>query len=451
MTNRWFGTGAALGSILFISLMTACGGGSSNSTTGTGNNSGNGGSGSTTANVAQLIVDSGPSSLAAQGEGDEDLAFVTVTVCAPGTSSCTSIDHVQVDTGSSGLRIAPSALTTVSLPPQTVNGNPISECVVFGDNTFIWGPVATADIQIAGEVAKSVPVQILSSSMPPADCGSGDQQIIGVAGTSTQPGLGANGILGVGLFRQDCGGGCAPGTSFNPGLYYSCPGTGCAITTEPVLSQLQNPVWMFPADNNGVILQLPSLPSGQQGTALGTLTFGIGTQSNNGTGNAGVLQADPLTGFFAATFNGVTYNDSNGTGSGHGSSFIDSGSNGYFFLDSKTLVSSGVSLADCSTDPNNSLFGFYCTSPTNPQTVNVSVIGENSSGSGTPVGSARNITFSVADAQTLLQTGNSAFNDVGGPNPASFDFGLPFFFGRSVYFGIENQKTPLGTGPLYAF
>lgn len=450
MTNRWFGTAAALGSILFISLMTACGGGSSNSTTSTGNNSGNG-SGSTTANVAQLIVDSGPSSLAAQGQGDEDLAFVTVTVCAPGTSSCTSIDHVQVDTGSSGLRIAPSALTTVSLPQQAINGNPISECVVFGDNTFIWGPVATADIQIAGEVAKSVPVQILSSSTPPADCGSGDQQIIGVAGTSTQPGLGANGILGVGLFRQDCGGLCAPGTSNNPGLYYSCPGTGCAITTEPLTAQLQNPVWMFPTDNNGVILQLPSILNNGQGTAVGSLTFGIGTQSNNGQGSAVLLQPDPGTGFFAATFNGVTYNDFNGAGSGHGSSFIDSGSNGYFFLDSTTLVRSNVSLADCSTDPNNSLFGFYCTSPATPQTINVSVIGENPSGSGTPVGSPRNLTFSVADAQTLLQSNNSAFNDVGGPNPASFDFGLPFFFGRSVYFGIEGQGTPFGTGPLFAF
>src|SRR5690349_12125495 len=36
--------------------------------------------------------------------------FVSVTICIPGTATCQTIDQVLLDTGSSGLRIAASAL-----------------------------------------------------------------------------------------------------------------------------------------------------------------------------------------------------------------------------------------------------------------------------------------------------------------------------------------------------
>src|SRR5215475_5398074 len=36
--------------------------------------------------------------------------YVTVTICAPGTGNCATIDHVLVDTGSSGLRLLRSAV-----------------------------------------------------------------------------------------------------------------------------------------------------------------------------------------------------------------------------------------------------------------------------------------------------------------------------------------------------
>jgi hypothetical protein len=422
---------------------TACGGsGSSNgagSTSGTGST---GGSGSTANNVASLIVDAGPSSLIQSNEADEDLAFTTVTVCVPGTATCQAIDHVQVDTGSEGLRIVPSSEFSLSLPMQTAGGNAVSECTQFADNTFIWGPVAAADIQIAGEAAKNVPVQLASSSVPPTNC-SPDQT--GQIETVAQ--LGANAIIGVGVFRQDCGGGCA--VSSTNGVYFSCTGATCNEIAEPVVSQVQNPVWMFATDNNGVILELPSIPSTGAATATGSLIFGIGTQSDNGAGSATALVPDPQTGNFAADFNGVVYNDVNGNGSGGtgGAAIIDSGSNGFFFLDSATLTNQfGVIIPDC--PANGSAQGFYC--PGGITTINnLTLLGETSSG--TPVGSGRSVTFNVAPATSLFQTGGSAFNDVAGPSSNQFDFGLPFFFGQNIYFGIEGQSTPFGAGPVYAF
>lgn len=69
------------------------------------------------------------------------------------------------------------------------------------------------------------------------------------------------------------------------------------------------------------------------------------------------------------------------------------------------------------------------------------------------------VTFGIANALTLFDSSNTAFNNLGGPNPANptlgfaggFDYGLPFFFGRNVYVAIENQSTPAGEGPFWAY
>src|SRR5664279_5010150 len=50
-------------------------------------------------NVLPIVVDLGPLNNYANG------SFATVTVCTPGTSTCQTIDHVLVDTGSIGLRL----------------------------------------------------------------------------------------------------------------------------------------------------------------------------------------------------------------------------------------------------------------------------------------------------------------------------------------------------------
>src|SRR5213078_5040959 len=87
--------------------------------------------------------------------------------------------------------------------------------------------------------------------------------------------------------------------------------------------QIQNPIALFSTDNNGVAMQLPVAPTGGAASAAGTLIFGIGTQSNNGLGAAKIFTTSNR-GEFTTTFNNTPYPKS----------FIDSGSNGIFFLDS---------------------------------------------------------------------------------------------------------------------
>ncbi|MGA8539702.1 MAG: DUF3443 family protein, partial [Terriglobales bacterium] len=263
---------AACGVLLFAA---ACGGSSSsNSTT----HSPTPPSGS---NVLAITVDAGPAGNYANG------AFTSVTVCTPGTSTCQTIDGVLVDTGSSGLRLLSSALT-LSLPQQDASdGNPVAECLPFVLG-YTWGPVQTADIQLAGEKASSVPIQVINGSAFPLPSTSLCANNPG-GPSNTLSTLDANGILGVGLFAQDCGGACAlpPSSAQNPDLYYECPSSGCTAIAESLTQQLQNPVALFSADNNGVILELPAVGA-PEASLTGSLIFGIGTQSNNGLNGATV-------------------------------------------------------------------------------------------------------------------------------------------------------------------
>jgi len=361
-------------------------------------------------NVAPIVVNSGPAGNYANG------AFTSVTLCVPGTSTCQTIDGVLVDTGSFGLRILSSALT-VALPQQNApSGNPVVECFPFVAS-FTWGPVKTADVQIAGEKASSLPVQVLSDTdfKVPSGCTS-----FGGPSADTLQTLGANGILGVGLFAQDCGAACEQTGGANPGLYYECPSSGCVVTGEALAQQVANPVALFSTDNNGVIVELPAVTGGEASVS-GSLVFGIGTESNNGMGGATVYTPD-ASGFLTVAYNGTSYNQS----------FIDSGSNGIFFLDS---ASSG--LPNCA-----SATGFYC--PSSTKGFSVTNHGNN--------GTSGSVVFSVANAESLFSNpADFVFADLAGPNPNSFDWGLPFFFGRNVFVAIDGKSTPSVPGPYWAY
>ncbi len=362
-------------------------------------------------NVQPIAVNSGPADNYLNG------LFTSVTLCVPGqSSSCQTIDGVLVDTGSTGVRILASALT-LSLPQQAGAAGPIANCGEFADG-YTWGPVQTADVKLAGEQASSVPIQVIGApgfaQAPPGCSSTGPAE-------NTLDTLGANGVLGIGLFRQDCGFACVVGGTSNPGVYYACPAPGCVPTTELLTLQLQNPVWMFPTDNNGTVIQLPAVAPAGAASISGTLTFGIGTQSDNALRSARVSTTDGA-GNFTTTYGGRSY----------GSSYVDSGTNGYYFLDAATT---GLPLCPDTAD-------FYC--PASAVMLSAVTLGAN--GTSTPIG----FTISNGDVQ-LNNLAFSVFGTLGGPNPGGFAWGLPFFFGRTVFTAIESQSTPAGAGPYWAY
>jgi hypothetical protein len=64
------------------------------------------------------------------------------------------------------------------------------------------------------------------------------------------------------------------------------------------------------------------------------------------------------------------------------------------------------------------------------------------------------VSFNVTNIANLSTT-FSAFDNVAAPQGAgatqSFDFGLPFFYGRNVFVAIEGKTTTGGVGPYVAF
>ncbi len=210
-------------------------------------------------------------------------------------------------------------------------------------------------------------------------------------------------------------------------MYYDCRGSSCNPTYVTLAQQVPNPVSLFSGDNNGVLIQMPTVPQGGSPTASGSLIFGIGTESNNALGSA-VVYTVPDSGTDAgnvtSTYKGVNYSGS----------FVDSGSNGLFFLDSAT-----TGIPTCSS-PNQD---WYCPS-TSPMNLSATIQGTNNA--------STTINFTIENADTLFNnTNDTAYSTLSGTNPGSFDWGLPFFYGRNVYVAIENMSTSGGTGPYLAF
>ncbi|WGS52390.1 DUF3443 domain-containing protein [Paraburkholderia sp. D15] len=405
---------------LLALLVAACGGGGG----GSGGTAASSSSGGTTtalsapsspalaANAVRVTVDSGVSNV-------PNMPFVSITICTPGTSQCQTIDHVLVDTGSWGVRIFASQLpASVALPQEKDNaGNSLAECMQFFDG-YTWGSVRLADMQIAGEKAASLPVQVIDPNYAslPSTCASFG------ASRNTPSALQANGILGIGVFKHDCGANCVQQAV--DGTYYACNGsTSCTSIPLAEPYQVANPIPYFATDNNGSMLSLPTVSGGAQSVS-GQLVFGIGTQTNNTLGGAQVIGVSPSNGTFTTVQNGTTYSQS----------ILDSGSTGLFFATSAMPV--------CAS-PNSS---YYC--PASTEQMSAMIQGVN--------GVTSAVNFSVGNATAIAQTysGSSALPLLAGPafvKSTIFDWGLPFFYGRNVYAAVEQQVTPGGTGPYVAY
>jgi hypothetical protein len=375
-------------------------------------------------NVQPIAVDGGPVAGSIYPNG----AFTNVTICVPGTNTCQTVDGILVDTGSFGLRVLASAIT---IPLQSLtdgSGNELNDCVKFADQSFLWGTVDPADIVMAGELASQTSMQVIGNPTTysiPVNCSTGGNN------EDTQQTLGANGILGVGPTTVDCGFACDPAAGGNPPepAYYLCgAASGCAPVFVPCGTacggtvpnqQVTNPVFNFPVDNNGVILELAAV-SGEAATVNGNMVFGIGTASNNTLGAAKVFTMDQNFNFSTTL-----------TGQAPVSAFIDSGSNGLFFLDTAT-----TGLPTCS-DPS-----WYCPATTTP--LSATQTGTNNA--------TNSVSFSVDNFDTVTTAfpGDAAFENLAGPFSGAFDWGLPFFYGRHVFTAIDG--TNVGTpGPFWAY
>ena len=366
-------------------------------------------------NSVPITVDNGP----AGASGVINVPYVNVTICRPGTTTCQTIDHVLLDTGSYGLRVLASALdSSLALPSvQTASGADAGECGKFISG-YTWGSVRQADVKMADETAAGISVQVIGDTnanfaATPSSCSSAGNNL------GSMSAIGAKGILGVGLFKHDCGNACAQ--SAISGVYYACTAGTCTSSAMPLASQITNPVSSFAVNNNGVLVSLPAVGPNGLTSVSGTLVFGVNTQSNNTIASETIYKANS-SGNFSTTYNGKTYN----------ASFIDSGSNGYFFTDPDIRTCSGGD--------------FFCPAAT----LALSATNTASDGSATGV-----VNFNIVNLVQLSSSVRAA--QVGGTLSSSassstyFDWGLPFFYGRRVFVVMEGASVGGRTGPLWAY
>jgi hypothetical protein len=396
-----------------------------------------------TANVVPISVNGGPLVNASPPSIYANGVFVSVHICAP-SGACQTIPDVLVDTGSVGLRLLGSQVTVPLVPLTDNSGNTLYNCVQFLDNSFLWGAVAPATIVLGGETATSTSVQVIAnpSFTIPGGCTGTNED--------TQQLLGANGILGVGPEPFDCGLGCDPSAGGTPpAVYYLCSSGGSCNTTfvscgtlcqdSNPNQQVTNPVFNFSAnasgiaDNNGVIVELPAV-NDVAATVTGSLIFGIGTESNNALPSTATvlnLASDNFTTNFA--------------GQALTMSFIDSGSNGLFF----PQINSSPTICG---SPDTT---WYCPASTTPFSAT------NVGASGSP---SNTVNFKVDNFQTVIGNNptDAAFSNIAGPQgsgacsssntPAcTFDWGLPFFYGRNVFTAIDGTTVGTTPTPFFAY
>ena len=411
--------------------------------------------------------------------------FTSVTVCDPEvypvgqnplggpplTQPCQTIDNILVDTGSVGLRLLESeAVDSLALPVVAdSNNNTLYECVQFADMSYVWGTVARATIQMAGETASQVPViynpanpgqsntEIANTGIPiqiivspvttptavPADCLSSPATGGAPFAADSLQTLGANGILGVGSFLQDCGSACA--STSPPNQYYYCPSNLCSVASVAQDVQLWNPVAAFTSDNNGLLLTLPLPASGASAPVTGSLIFGNGTQSDNALGQAEIFGIDAYGNFPEVTFS-LTYPGSPPSLlvnylSPQNGSYLDTGSPAFYFSDAQSL---GIpECLNASGEPLRLYCPPYLTSGFAAQ-----VFGTNKT--------QTNFAWNIDNGTSLLSSGNLVLTTLGGDSgiDASSDYvdlGLPFFLGNTVFVGFAGSAAYDPQGQLITY
>jgi hypothetical protein len=147
-----------------------------------------------------------------------------------------------------------------------------------------------------------------------------------------------------------------------------------------------------------------------------------------------VLGAYTTTGDFTATYNG---------GTTVLPALIDSGASAYAFND-PTIAGCTTSANPNGPTTNPKFIGYYCptAAPQSVFAVNTGVGVNNASST---------INFAIADPNTFVATAAAYTNLADGGGLTSFTWGMPFFYGRKIYFGIDQRAAGTYTGPFYAY
>ena len=386
-------------------------------------------------NVTPMVVDGFPCKAGgtAGANNAPQTPYISIKICSPDNpSNCQIIDHIEVDTGSSGLRIAYEALSPAlrsgkrQLPLVSSGGGTLTECETYV-SSFAYGPIVRADIFIAGEKAANTKIQIFGHPRYPVprNC----RQQGGLDLHSAQI-FGANGLIGVSFEELD---------DFT--LYYNCQSNTSQCVQNSKFPGIPNTVRQFAKNNNGVVLSLPALATPDSlDPVAGTLTFGVSTQANNTPGTKTLTlindgTASDRSGTFDAKVGSVWY-----------MGYIDSGTDTVYFFDDLDPA-----LTAC--PANGQYAGFYC--PAKPQNL---VFNLADTGTKKTKGT---FNYTVANASIALASSPFAYTNIGGISSSSSNldnamaFGLSVFFGKNMYFLFNNQKassfgpsTSPTTGPM---
>lgn len=382
---------------------------------------------------------------------------ISLTICVPGTSTCQTIDHILVDTGSTGLFLfskqTQGVLDLAATPlPQAKdsNGNLLYDCMAYGGNSNAGGTYI-ADVYLNGSHYAT-------------------QQTIGVFGTvenqasqlcsfnknanqtindyvlsnpqTQQVGLGFNGILGVGALKPSIDDSstlsCNSQFQCTPFNWYN--GTNLHGYSN-ILAQLNN-------DSNGFGLSIPSpsinVNGGFNGQALqGQLILGINTQTDNQVSVAQkimtLIQPSSLTvipsGFLNASLEQST-----------AQVLVDSGTNG--ILISSTFASYFAGLGITPTQPSNAISALQVASSTQQQTFSLTLTDAAQNTSTQSLSLTTNTVINplwqsgvIPDFGFFFTNSNTAQNII---------LGIPFFMGKTIWFleagGTNPSSNEQGAG-----
>ncbi|WP_323123652.1 DUF3443 family protein [Burkholderia alba] len=357
-----------------------------------------------------------------------NIPTVSITLCVPGytdAAHCQTIPDILVDTGASGVRIVASVLNPAlqkAFVPETYSGKNVAECLQYV-NSSVWGSVSKADIWLGTDPTQGT---------PPANAQYGNGvpfQLIGGSGLPAAPSQCSNIQDTVAAFGSNGTIGVSPATLDGELLYYTCSSTSCARAQLPSSSQVPNPVVRLPADNNGVVLQINALGSGNaQASGSGNLILGIGTETNN------KLAASTTIAYTNSTYgmNDIKLQ----VGTNKATTFAASSDN-YDAFDSGTNdlslgVVSGLASGSC----NDEFTPADC--PAQPTNVSMMV----TDGKGT---SSTGYAFTVASYSDTTINKDAALSQLA-DHGGYMLIGFPYFYGKTLYFAIEGASVSSADG-----